>query len=186
MTFYAKFNTKVYNAPITDLPNEYGKIIALTFDLDIRESSLAGNESSFTVSATEKNFIPGGADQVITYTVEDISLGTAKVIKLLIAGWAGFNKATGDISVVYNGSTGSIAGNATGHPQVASFSETFTPTNLMPIDNPGILEYLGAALSDYAMTRILITIEDADDPHYLNTALEDYTLTRTHVDDLPP
>lgn len=110
----------------------------------------------------------------------------AKALRLFIEGWAGINKATGDIRIQYNGSAGTLAGDASGHAQVESFDETFTPTGLIPINNPGELEALQAALSDYTITRTFIKLVDGFAPEALKAGLTDYTITRTHVDDLPP
>lgn len=111
----------------------------------------------------------------------------ARALRLLISGWAGINKATGDIRIQYNATSGTLAGDAAGHAQVVGFDETFTPTGLQPINNPGILEALKAALTDYSITRTLITFIDAFSPdEALEIGLTNYEITRTHIDDLPP
>lgn len=109
-----------------------------------------------------------------------------QAIWLLIEGWDGFNKDTGQIRIQYNATTGTLAGDSSGNPQIEDFDISFTPTALLPINNPGVLEAIGCTLGDLTITRQEITFIKNYPKEAINAALSGIAITRTHIDDLDP
>lgn len=103
---------------------------------------------------------------------------------LLIDGWAGFNKAYGDITVAYDAAIGTIIATCFGTPKLQSFSEAFTPVDLLPINDPANVE-AGQATALVDITRSKVTFEKGYTTE-AGQATAAISITRTHIDDLPP
>ena len=118
-----------------------------------------GNESHFTVTVPEYDYVPNGTLRNVTKAVKSVSAGdTSKEIVLEMMPLERFESAAGDITIVYDG-LGSLAG-STGN--VEAFSQQFSPSGLTPKPDQNNQEYI--QLASATATGVLTQIQ------YINTA----------------
>ena len=91
--------------------------------------TVTGNESCFTVTVPEYSYVPGGMLRDVLKAVYTTSAGnTANELILEMKPLERFESAAGDITVAYSGA-GILAGEG---GSVAAFTQTFTPSDLVP------------------------------------------------------
>lgn len=121
------------------------------YELELYETVAVGNETKFTVSFDEYNYVPGGSRSRVVRGVSQIGVVDANTIVLYFDSGTpnSIQRAVGDITVAYDGS-GTLVGE--GGP-VAAFEHTFTPEGLDPKNNPHDAEHL--EIADIVATGIL-------------------------------
>lgn len=110
------------------------------YELELCEDVPVGNETKFTVSFDQYNYVPGGALSRVTRPVTSIEVVDNRTILLNFnpGNLNSIQRAVGDITVAYDGS-GTLMGQ--GGP-VLAFERTFSPTYLDPKNNPHDIEHL--------------------------------------------
>ena len=91
-----------------------------------------------------------------------------------------FNDVEGDITVAYDQSIGTLAGDSA----VASFSVPFTPLDLLktPIDEHTI----SVGITDVAVNLLPVTYVDTHTDHTVSVGVTEVTVELIHVDDINP
>ena len=142
-----------------------------------------GNESHFTITVPEYDYVPNGVLHDVVKAVSSISQGdNSKEIVLEMMPLERFESAGGDITVAYDG-LGTLAG-STGN--VEAFSQTFVPQGLVPKPDQNIQEHI--EISSITATGINTKV------YYINTAEQEQghvevisisaTGILTHVNDI--
>ena len=142
--------------------------------------NVSGNESKFTVSFDEYNYIPGGSISRVTRSVSVIEQYDDKTIALIFDSGTtnSIQRAAGDITVSYDGS-GTLIGE--GGP-VLAFERTFTPIGLDSKNNPHDVEHIGLDVTvNSALTRVYYTSSYAPEHIDLDVLVVGEL---THVDDI--
>lgn len=152
------------------------------YELDLYEDTPVGNETKFTVSFDEYNYVPGGTSSRKTRAVTSLEVADPQTLILNFGPGCtnSIQRAAGDITVAYDGS-GTLMGQ--GGP-VLAFEKTFTPVDLDPKNNPHDGEHLEAELSAVAkFTRVYYSSLNLGGE---NMGIENLTAVGllTHVDDI--
>lgn len=117
-----------------------GAAIKVTFDKALL-GDVSGNQSHFTVTAKEYNWVPNGTLQNVVKTVLSTAAGaTTKEVILNMADLTRFESAV-ELTVAYDG-LGTLAG-STGN--VEAFSQTFVPLDLVPKPDQNDAEHIEIA-----------------------------------------
>lgn len=137
---YPLENTEEYVYYRIDTLTAQSSMIYL-YELELCEDVPVGNESKFTVSFQQYNYVPGGTLSKVTRAVTSIEVVDNYTIILNFNSGCtnSIQRAAGDITVAYDGS-GTLMGQ--GGPVIA-FEKTFTPVNLDPKNNPHDMEHIG-------------------------------------------
>lgn len=157
-----------------------GAYIKITFDKGLL-GEVSGNQSHFTVTAKEYNYVPNGNIQSVVKTVLSTGAGsTEKEIVLTMSDTTRFESST-ELTVIYDG-LGTLAG-STGN--VEAFSQTFVPQGLVPKPDQMDAEHLemtGISIAT-TLTKIYTTDVQNGGEHIEITSV---TLigTITHINDL--
>lgn len=159
-----------------------GGLIRITFTQPLNPGCAANNESHFTVSWQEYDYVPNGHINVNKSfsPIETFQGDTEYNLILEMDGLQRFNNAAGDIYVSYDGA-GSLAGS--GGP-VEPFNIHFTPHDLVMKPNQYITEHIDISniVVSGPLTRIYYT--NAYETEHLNITNITVIGTLTHVDDL--
>jgi hypothetical protein len=131
-TFTNTVAYQYYRITTTSMNSSYFLIYELQFFMPI------GNESAFTVSGKQYKYVNGDLLDA-TYTVGKVEPHPTEpnAILLTFDVLSRFPTVEGDLSVSYDSSKGNLSG-AGG--AVESFTQVFTPLDLIPEPNPGITE----------------------------------------------
>lgn len=129
---------------------------------ELRMNEGYGVEKAFTVTVPEYNYVPNGDLVNINKAVYNVSQGsTLKILDLDMKPTERFPSAAGSITISYDSSVGNLAG--LGGP-VASFSETFTPEDLIAKPHQNDQEHINVNVSATgALTRIYYTNTKGDE-----------------------
>jgi hypothetical protein len=149
-----------------------------------------GNETAFEVKGnvpdyvefpseelgplTEKIFI---VDNVIPHPTE------SSTILLTMKDVNEFKNVDGNLSVSYNASLGDLAGLG---GAVSSFTEVFTPTNLVRIPNPFTAETLDVSVTDLDIDLIQIYYKDGYKAETIDVSITDFSVDLINIGDLDP
>lgn len=158
-----------------------GAKIKITFDKTLTGEA-SGNQSHFTVTAKEYNWVPDGTLQSVVKTVLSTEAGsTAKEVVLNMVGTTRFESAV-ELTVAYDG-LGTLVG-STGN--VEAFSQTFVPTELIPKPDQRAQEHIeiSALLATGILTKISITTTATQEGGHVEIVSFSATGTLTHVNDL--
>ena len=149
-----------------------GKIVTLKFTEPITTENVSTSLSAFTVTGQEYKFIHGPLLNK-TYTIQTVqkhpSLGD-NYIQLIMNDLSRFPTVEGDLTVEYDATIGNLVGQGGG---VESFTQTFTPEDLIPEPNPNQQETIEVA-------PVLLTV-DLLPVEYVNRFTED-TITIAPVE----
>jgi len=163
VTFPGSVSVWMYVTFTNQVEYEYYRLKALnvnsTSSFYINEiklyGALTGNERAFTVTATRLLHY-GGPTVATSHKVDRVEWDVDKsIIHLRINDFQRFHNANGDILVTYNDLLGTLKGRG----KVLSFSQSFTPEDLVPMTNPHQEENLKASISSLTctVTRIIYT-----------------------------
>lgn len=152
------------------------------YELQLYEDSPVGNETKFTVSFDEYNYVPGGSLSRKTRGVSSIEVVDSQTIALVFDPGCthSIQRAVGDITVAYDGS-GTLMGQ--GGP-VLAFERIFTPMGLDPKNNPHVAEHI--VLSSVKASPRLLRV------YYISSKIEEHlsiesvysTCTLTAISDI--
>lgn len=179
---FAIENSDAYLYYRVDTLTAYSTSRIYIYELDLYEDAPVGNETKFTVSFDQYNFVPGGSLSKVTRAITKIEQVDDYTILLYfnLGNTKSIQRAVGDITVAYDGS-GSLIGQ--GGP-VLAFEQTFTPEGLDPKNNPNGIEHI--EISDIVAAGSLIAIYYT--PVYETEHLELSEITAvgvlTHVNDI--
>lgn len=179
---FAIENSEFYLYYKIDTLTAYSTSRIYLYELDLYEDTPVGNETKFTVSFDEYNYVPGGTTSRKTQEVTSLEVADSHTLILNFGSGCthSIQRAAGDITVAYDGS-GTLMGQ--GGP-VLAFEKTFTPKDLDPKNNPHDGEHLEAELSAVAkFTRVYYS---SLNPGGENMGIENLTAVGllTHVDDI--
>lgn len=157
-----------------------GAAIKITFDKSLTGEA-SGNQSHFTVTAKEYNWVPNGALQSVVKTVLSTAAGsTAKEVILNMAGLTRFESAV-ELTVTYDG-LGTLAG-STGN--VEAFSQTFVPQELVPKPDQNDAEHISVSVAPTGLlTQINYTSTAEQEMGHLAIASITVTGVLTHINDI--
>lgn len=119
-----------------------------------------GNVDAFTVTGKEYKYVRGPLidvtyqlDSVERYPVEGLEEAEApqNIILLTTNIFSRFNNIEGELTVCYDAEKGTLSGEG---GTVKSFEHSFTPTDLVPVPNPGVEENITAVISNFTATFI--------------------------------
>lgn len=153
------------------MAKEDGLIIAIEFTQGIVPASVSGNLNAFSVTFQRYTMVPGGVLVNDTRTVVSIEQDEEDENIIYLNFGAGVTRsiqnAVGNITIGYNATQGRLRG--LGGP-VASFSQSFTPTDLLRKDNPLEREHLTMGLNASGLnTKIFYT--DTKTLEHINMSL---------------
>ena len=158
-----------------------GERIAILFDEDL--INVGTVTEAFTVSFEQYDMVPGGSLVEVTRPVVSLERDSenAKIVYLNFGSGVtrSFRNARGNITVSYDASIGRLYGE--GGP-VQSFTESFTPTELEPKDNPHEMEHLTIEVEGEG-TNIRIYYHDAATDEHLTISASAVGV-RTYIGDL--
>lgn len=125
-------------------------------------------------------------DEVITPILEDLWLEEPDApqdkILLTMDWWGRFNNVEGELTVNYDAVKGSLSGRG---GAVESFTETFTPTDLVPKPNPNVVETIISTPSiNTAFAKVAYNNRYASD--YIVAKSPSITVVFINVDDINP
>lgn len=152
------------------------------YELDLYEDTPVGNETKFTVSFDEYNYVPGGTSSRKTRAVTSLEVADPQTLILNFDPGCtnSIQRAAGDITVTYDGS-GTLMGQ--GGP-VLAFERTFTPVDLDPKNNPHVMEHVG--VSDIRAKGDLLQVFciNLGENEHIDMSSITAVGTLTHVDDI--
>lgn len=152
------------------------------YELDLYEDAPIGNESKFTVSFQQYNYVPGGTLSKVARAVTSIEVvdNYTVILNFNSGNVNSIQRAVGEITVAYDG-FGTLMGQ--GGP-VLAFERTFTPQGLDPKDNPHDIEHLGIyqVSAKGALTRVYYNSLMAAEN--LSVSSVEVTGVLTHIDDI--
>lgn len=138
-----------------------GARIQVTFDRPL-VGDVSGQQNHFTVTVPEYDMVPEGTLRSVTKAVKSTYAGSSADLLLLeMEPLQRFESAAGNITVAYDGG-GTLCGE--GGP-VEAFTQTFTPTDLVPKPHQNDAEHI--EISSIAATGTLTKI------NYIDTAAQD-------------
>lgn len=158
-----------------------GASIKITFDKSLI-GDVTGNQSHFLVTAKEYNWVPNGTLQSVAKTVSDTSSGaTAKELILNMVGTTRFESAV-ELTVTYDG-LGTIAGSS---GNVEAFTQTFTPTDLIPKPDQNAQEHVEISdiISSGVLTKVYYTDTANQEQGHISVTSVTVLGVLTHVNDL--
>ena len=140
-----EYSAKDYRYIKLSITSYWSGSIMFIYTLKIFQAVSAGNEMAFTVSGKQYQYVKG---VLIDKQYKVISVEShpteANSVLLTFDTYSRFCTVNGDITVNYDSSKGNLSGQG---GAVASFIQTFTPTELLPEPNPGIQENISVAPS---------------------------------------
>lgn len=154
-----------------------GLKIVLEFDRDLI-GDITGNASAFTVTGLRPNPMPYGPLQMATFPVGSVARvsGVDNAIELVFTDANRFADVNGVVTVAYNASVGDL----TGSLPVESFSESFTPEDL--IGSPVHVHSVAASLHAVATTLTKISYEEVyNNPDYVTARFNGGSLVLAKV-----
>lgn len=126
-------------------------------------------------------------DMSITPTMEDLWFeepsAPQDLILLTMANMSEFKNIEGDLTVSYNASLGNLVGPG---GAVQSFTEVFTPTDLVRVPNPLLAEKINAGITNLSADLIRIYYKDGYDSEIISASITDLSVNLIHVDNLNP
>ena len=158
-----------------------GAAIKITFDKALL-GDVSGNQSHFTVTAKEYNWVPNGTLQSVSKTVLSTAAGaTAKEVVLNMADLARFESAV-ELTVTYDG-LGTLAG-TTGN--VEAFTQIFIPQGLVSKPDQNPMEHIEviSTVITASLLRIYTTDTFPQDTGHIEVTGVTAIAILTHVNDL--
>lgn len=157
-----------------------GAAIKIAFDKDLL-GDVSGNQSHFTVTAKEYNWVPNGTLINVSKTVLSTSPGmTTKEVVLNMVGTTRFESAV-ELTVAYDG-LGTLAG-STGN--VEAFSQTFIPTDLVAKPDQNEHEHIEVSMSaSSSLIRITYINTEPQDQGHIEVLTTVVSSLLTHINDL--
>lgn len=161
---FAIENSESYLYYRIDTLTAYSTSRIYLYELDLYEDTPVGNETKFTVSFDEYNYVPGGTSSRETRAVTSLEVADPQTLILNFGPGCtnSIQRAAGDITVAYDGS-GTLMGQ--GGP-VLAFEKTFTPVDLDPKNNPHDVEHVNIS-SVVSVPRLLRV-------YYLNSKTDEH------------
>lgn len=152
------------------------------YELDLYEDTPVGNETRFTVSFDEYNYVPGGTSSRKTRAVTSLEVADPQTLILNFGPGCtnSIQRAAGDITVAYDGS-GTLMGQ--GGP-VLAFEKTFTPVDLDPKNNPHDVEHVNISSMESApkLLRVYYLCTNNDEHIVIDHVVS--TCSLTAIDDI--
>lgn len=174
-------NTKPFNYYRWNILSGYSSRIYL-YEIEMFYKEFQ-NEGAFSITGQEHKYVNGPLIEKV-YQIERLDLHPTepRAILLTIDNFSRFTNIEGDLTITYDASNGTLAG-AGG--AVESFTQIFTPTDLVPEPNPGIQEYINAVPSielEYLEVEYLNTYNTES----ISASPVSLTLEYVHIDDVNP
>lgn len=146
-------------------------------EIELYEAFETGNQGAFTVSGNEYDYVNGNLISA-NYEVQSVSRTSTNKLALNINPYTRLRKPEGDITVVYNQPSGNLTGDG---GAVVNFSQTFTPTGLIPVPNPSERENLSAGISGLDVHVHPVTYTGGYNKNNLSASLSSLSIVVTFV-----
>ncbi len=113
--------------------------IVVEFDRNISSSDFTALAGAFSITGHEYNYVPGGIVINKEYALSALAMVEGETKKLLITltGLGRLKAPLGEVSVRYSSAIGNLMSDTGG---VLSFSLSFSPDGLVPVNNPNDIE----------------------------------------------
>lgn len=113
--------------------------IVVEFDRNISSSDFTALAGAFSITGQEYNYVPGGVVIDKEYAISSLAMveGETKILLITLTGLGRLKAPLEEVSVGYNSAIGNLMSD-TG--AVLSFSLSFSPAELIPVNNPNDIE----------------------------------------------